>query len=107
MAYANKKRVQLLSPNTIVTKERDIYAGAVVSLTKRAIVCEAAVKRGDNTVCLIGISQEEAKKANKGVSIECSDLVRVSTTPLLRGNITDYIDKCTFVNSAGLSSICG
>jgi hypothetical protein len=73
VAYANKKRVQPPNPNTIITEERDIYAGAVASLTKRAIVCEAAVKRGDNTVCLMGISQEEVKKANKGVSIESSD----------------------------------
>ncbi|KAJ4025855.1 hypothetical protein NW761_015125 [Fusarium oxysporum] len=56
-----------------MTEERDLHDGVVVNLTKRATVYEAAVERGDKLHCLMGMSQEEAKKANKGVSLESKD----------------------------------
>ncbi|KAG5655350.1 hypothetical protein KAF25_006853 [Fusarium avenaceum] len=74
--YAGAWKSLDLKLNTSNTDVRSLHDGAFVNLTRRASDYDAAVERGRKLHCLMSISQEEAKQANKGVSLESPEYLQ-------------------------------
>lgn len=60
----------------IIVAERSLHDDVVVDLTKRQTAYEKAQEKGNKLHCLMAMSQEEAKEANRGVSLESPDYLQ-------------------------------
>lgn len=74
--YAGAWKSLDLKLSNINTQERSLHDSVFVNLTRRASDYDAAVERGRKLHCLMGMSQEEAKQANKGASLESPEYLQ-------------------------------
>lgn len=97
LSYAGSSHSPRLKRRASAT-DRDFHDNVVGNLTKRATASyEAAREKGAKLHCLMGMSQADAKAANKGVSLESPIYLQTDLLPEAEG--WQYYDsKVYFAN---------